>query len=353
MPRLWTSANKMVRPPRYDIAVWQIHDTEDDCEFVIRTNNGRAFYCTVLPSEFRQSPQVTEQYFKCLDLLRSGEEEIDDFYIEDALEWLSRAFEPLVLQRASSPLVLPHGRPTLSQYLFPVSYVCHLAASGDELQPFTLNVKDHGWGSPLIAFDGGFIDGLDQWTQSYDPSDVELYYNSLDDALIKPPTRVMVDAQDRQITCYFKRFNTSFGNKYAAAELEALRRIAMANLPPDALVCRLHGIVQTKSGVAGMLFPWINKKCVLSKAKADQVSASLRKRWADQISYTLTQLHERGIIWGDAKADNILIDENDDAWIIDFGGSYTVGWVDTEKAGTRDGDMQGLAKIMDFKKSMV
>lgn len=103
---------------------------------------------------------------------------------------------------------------------------------------------------------------------------------------------------------------------------------------------------RTKTAVAGMLFPWINKKSVLSQAKADQVSGSLRRRWAEQISYTLKQLHDRGIIWGDTKADNILIDENDDAWIVDFGGSFTLGWVDKEKAGTRDGDMQGLAKIM-------
>jgi hypothetical protein len=43
-----------------------------------------------------------------------------------------------------------------------------------------------------------------------------------------------------------------------------------------------------------------------------------------------------------------LIDKNDDAWIVDFGGSYTLGWVDKEKAGTLEGDMQGLTKIMEI-----
>ncbi|KAK4072795.1 hypothetical protein Purlil1_13273 [Purpureocillium lilacinum] len=341
-------SNRMARPPRYDIAVWQVHDTEDDCEFVIRTNNGRAFYCTILPSEFQQSPHVTQQYFKCLDLLRSGQEEIDDFYIEDAVEWLSRSFEPLVLRHASDPLKLHRGWPTLSEYLFPISYVCRLAATGDELHPFILNTKDHGWESPLIPLDGKISDDLEQWTQSYEPSDVAICYSSPDVALIKPPTKVIVDAQGLQITCFFKRFNTSFGAKFAAGELEVLKRIAMARLPSDALVCRLHGVVRTKSGVAGMLFPWINKKSVLCQAKADEAAPWLRRRWADQIYYSLEQLHERGIIWGDAKADNVLIDENDNAWIIDFGGSYTVGWIDKEKAGTRDGDMQGWARIMDM-----
>ncbi|KAK1948708.1 hypothetical protein LY78DRAFT_39560, partial [Colletotrichum sublineola] len=56
----------------------------------------------------------------------------------------------------------------------------------------------------------------------------------------------------------------------------------------------------------------------------------------------------KGIIWGDVKAENVLIDREDNAWIIDFGGSYTPGWVDKEKAGTLAGDAQGLAKILDI-----
>lgn len=35
---------------------------------------------------------------------------------------------------------------------------------------------------------------------------------------------------------------------------------------------------------------------------------------------TIEKLHKVGVVWGDAKADNILIDKNDDAWEIDFGG---------------------------------
>lgn len=31
------------------------------------------------------------------------------------------------------------------------------------------------------------------------------------------------------------------------------------------------------------------------------------------------------IVGGDATGDNILVDENDSAWIIDFRGSYTLG----------------------------
>ncbi|KHO10651.1 TPR repeat-containing protein [Metarhizium robertsii ARSEF 23] len=116
--------------------------------------------------------------------------------------------------------------------------------------------------------------------------------------------------------------------------------------PPQAFICRLHGVVRDGNGLAGMLFTWINNKGVLSKARANQSSVELRRRWATQISDTVHILHDRNIIWGDAKAENILIDMDDNAWIIDFGGSYTLGWVDAEKAGTVEGDLQGLSKIL-------
>jgi tRNA A-37 threonylcarbamoyl transferase component Bud32 len=68
----------------------------------------------------------------------------------------------------------------------------------------------------------------------------------------------------------------------------------------------------------------------------------------DQVTSTLTQLHKAGIIWSDAKPDNVLIDKNDDAWIIDFGGGYTRGFVEREKAGTIEGDLQGLEKTVEY-----
>jgi len=36
------------------------------------------------------------------------------------------------------------------------------------------------------------------------------------------------------------------------------------------------------------------------------------------------------------------------AWIIDFEGGHTEGWVDRDKAGTVEGDLQGLENIVNF-----
>ena len=66
------------------------------------------------------------------------------------------------------------------------------------------------------------------------------------------------------------------------------------------------------------------------------------------MSTTLACLHEAGIVWGDAKAANILVDMDDNAWIIDFGGGYTWGWVGKDHMETIEGDQEGLSKIKEL-----
>lgn len=335
---------------RHDLAYWQVHDIEDDCDLIIRSNSGYVFYCHICPSQFIRSPAITEQYFKCLELLRSGEVEIDDFYEEDAHEWLLNCFETLIARLAPSSELQVVTQPTLAHYYFPErTFVCHLEATDDELQPKELDTKNHGWSSPIVKFDSDFLAQLNHWTQSYTPSQVQICYERPEDSLIKPPTCITVDDQDGQPSkCFFKKFGLSFGPLHAKKELLVLKKIAESQIlpAPQAYICRLVGVVREGNGLLGMLLSWIDKKSVLSKAKASASSPELRKRWAVQIRHSLDILHDKGIIWGDVKAENVLIDRNDNAWIIDFGGSYTMGWVDEDKAGTLEGDEQGVAKIL-------
>lgn len=83
---------------------------------------------------------------------------------------------------------------------------------------------------------------------------------------------------------------------------------------------------------------------------SQQTPEESRRQWITQIQHTVQALHDADIIWGDAKAGNILVDKNGkgDAWVIDFGGGYTQGWVDREKANTVEGDLQGLGRIIGF-----
>jgi serine/threonine protein kinase len=108
--------------------------------------------------------------------------------------------------------------------------------------------------------------------------------------------------------------------------------------------------------VIGILLGYIphkyhNLRALLAGIKAgtispDEGTESLRTRWAAQIQVTLRGLHDLGILWRDIKTDNVLINDDGDAVVLDFGGGNTIGWVDQDKYGTMEGDEQGLQKIM-------
>ncbi|KAK3185290.1 hypothetical protein K4F52_005990 [Lecanicillium sp. MT-2017a] len=339
--------------PIYDVAMWVTHETENDCTLIIRTDNGRIFYCEISPKHFHQSPLAEKQYFKCLNLLRSGEEvdENDEyFYLEDACDWLSKPFKPVIEHLAPGTLQKNSaGLPTLAQYLFPPYFVCSLSATDEELQACHLPSREHGWCSPLLMVSNDFLRDLDSWTRSFYLGEVGICYDRPQDVLIKSPRRVVVpDGNGGYVECFFKRFEPSFGREHARTELCTLKQLALGNIPPppQAFICRLYGVVRDGNGLAGMLFYWIENKGVLSEARAEQSAIELRRCWAAQIRGTVQMLHDRNIVWGDVKAENVLIDMDDNAWVIDFGGSYTLGWVDKEIAGTVEGDLQGLSKIM-------
>ncbi|KAL2194749.1 hypothetical protein P885DRAFT_80055 [Corynascus similis CBS 632.67] len=121
-------------------------------------------------------------------------------------------------------------------------------------------------------------------------------------------------------------------------------------------VPELKGIVQSDERVIGILLAYIPHKHHSLRSLLDGVergtiapeeaTVSLRQKWATQIRDTLAGLHSLGILWRDIKTDNVLIDEDGDAVVIDFGGGNTVGWVDRDKYGSMEGEMQGLNNIM-------
>lgn len=62
----------------------------------------------------------------------------------------------------------------------------------------------------------------------------------------------------------------------------------------------------------------------------------------------MTLLHQQGFIWGDVEVDNVLVDKDNQSWLIDFGGSWTEGWVEEHLAETRGGDIQGLRRLVKY-----
>lgn len=102
----------------------------------------------------------------------------------------------------------------------------------------------------------------------------------------------------------------------------------------------------SKSSIMGFLQTAIYQPTPLTTKLDSAVPQHKRDAWAWKADEAKKILHENGIIWGDAKADNFVVDAEENLWIIDFGGSYTEGWVDPEIAETKKGDNMGVTKIV-------
>ncbi|KAF2999190.1 hypothetical protein E8E14_006418 [Neopestalotiopsis sp. 37M] len=134
-----------------------------------------------------------------------------------------------------------------------------------------------------------------------------------------------------------KAFETGIFDTSLLRELISLQKINNKYSTAGALfqVPQLRGyIVHADTGaIVGLLRDWIQhgpNGGTLKKVMEEPVSKELREKWAKQIRETVEQLHEIDVIWGDGKPCNVIIDNNQDAWLIDFDGGYTDGWVDKE-----------------------
>ncbi|KAF3390845.1 hypothetical protein DPV78_011200 [Talaromyces pinophilus] len=134
-------------------------------------------------------------------------------------------------------------------------------------------------------------------------------------------------------------------------EIETMTRLQQSGLGKTLRVPIIHGLVQYQQEtdrICGLLLTYIKHDETLAFVDINETPLERRNKWISQIRQMVGKLHSNGIVWGDVKPDNILVDDNDDLWFIDFGGSYTYGWVDEDKAETMEGDCQGMERIVQF-----
>ncbi|KAL3492110.1 hypothetical protein BJX62DRAFT_236545 [Aspergillus germanicus] len=115
---------------------------------------------------------------------------------------------------------------------------------------------------------------------------------------------------------------------------------------------RALGLVGVGTRWGGFFMTRISSPFCLEDWYADawlgQSTLCNRKRWYEQVSNAIHTLHRAGCVSGDAKPVNVLIDKEGNACLVDFEGGYQPGWIDTDLADTKEGDLQGLAKLHDF-----
>jgi serine/threonine protein kinase len=175
---------------------------------------------------------------------------------------------------------------------------------------------------------------------------VKICPDDIGSALQHAPREVQVEGCESFL--FFKPYD--WGNARSAKhEVDTYAKIRQADLV-YLRTSKLFGLVHSDSGLLlGLLLYYIDcEVSTLQRAVRSTVPLSVRQYWAAEVTETLTRLHESGIVWGDAKSENILVDTQKDPWIVDFRGGYTQGWVEKDLAGTIESDRQGLSKIVDY-----
>lgn len=160
-------------------------------------------------------------------------------------------------------------------------------------------------------------------------------------------SRVLVN--EKEILCKTE----GQGLRYSGVEreLESMQKIREACLhdhTPMRVPVLLGYVVHPEAGcVIGFLREWVPGS-LLRSIGIPSTPEKRRQVWARQISETVHQLHDIGVIWGDGKAGNVIVDNEDDAWLIDFGGGFSEGWVPEALTGTVEGDEEAVKKLVDI-----
>ncbi|CVK92027.1 uncharacterized protein FMAN_07044 [Fusarium mangiferae] len=322
-------------PPAWSVILFTFSDRNTDSELAVMCNNKR-FIIRLSADTFSKSPKLKDRY---LFFLQVAEEfELDGVTVEDFWDWIVDPLLP-IFQELSTPDQA--DLQTLHGFFNPETFVYTFQTVSDDRIPYLDRDAQHQslFGISVPA------ELCASW-KTFDPSEVRI----CQEKVIGPPSHTPRKALLNDGTIAFLKLVRRGDKQSLKNELDTYGKIDRAELDNKMRISRLHGLVRNNDGVTfGLLLTYIDcGRVTLSCALKPETEVSLRAKWAAQIQEAIIQLHDAGIVWGDAKPDNILIDVNEDAWLIDFGGGYTEGWVPKILVGTVEGDRIALEKILEY-----
>ncbi|RKK81126.1 hypothetical protein BFJ68_g17660 [Fusarium oxysporum] len=329
------SEDEISPPPPWSVLEFTFHNEETDSELVIMCNYHK-FIISISSDSFSQSPALESKYLFFLKVAENFE--LDGYTVEDFYDWIA---EPLLPKFRQLPEVT--ASLTLQDFLFPETSRYNMRCEGETLVAIPSDGSDDV--APIFGIDLP-EESCVSWPQ-HDPKDIQLpkKKNSHGPPSFKPSKVLLKDGN----AAYFKPMRPG-DERIFLNELNKYRSIRDAHLDESLRISRLIGLVRDESGLTfGLLLTYIDcgNKTLLCATQPD-TPGDLRQKWAEQVHDLVHHLHTAGIVWGDVKPDNVLIDRQTDAWLIDFGGGYTHGWVPKELAGSVEGDLHGLQKIEKF-----
>ncbi|KAI1749916.1 hypothetical protein F4782DRAFT_549342 [Xylaria castorea] len=296
------------------------------------------FYVKMIAQDMEGDGQIFSEFARFRD-------DLDDpdimFEFE---EWVLTALEDEISTLAPTPSRGTRKPITLQGYFHPATFAFRLVNQDGKLFAIKeiYDPQDHGDTSPRTQI--GYV------LRSALPS-VPLILASqlkrLDDGLEDADLSDIPNKVRRVGTNEVLFFKGGFKDHGHLREIDILSKIeASEKFTPPFRTSKLVGLVvwdDDEASLMGLLLEFIEGESLLWRSTTEFTTT--KAKWFSQVKMTVKQLHEAGLVWGDAKLDNVLVNEAGDAVVIDFGGGYTPEYIPRELQDTVEGDLMALKRI--------
>ncbi|PNP86549.1 hypothetical protein FNYG_00251 [Fusarium nygamai] len=338
-----------------DIAVYELHGAIGDGADMVLGFNGCLISVSISPSNGSSAKDTQGQKDRPLqdhfiDVIDKAtvRQDVDEYeeLVDEVFIVILDAGRPLFRQLTSSQDRQALGE-SLHHYLFPPFFHFRLEAPAPTGSVSIIPISSDDTNiiyTVDLASDRGFQEelGICQDLPSYTPE--ELFATEVFERGARSVTAA-VHVQGQDMLCKASGEPDRISSTRTGREIQCLHKIREYFPSGSIRVPQILGYVHhndTKQ-ILGLLRQWVPGRClddIVTSATPEN-----KAKWASQVRGTIDALHQHGLIWGNAKTGNIIIDEQDNAWLIDFGGGYTPGWIDEDLAETKEGDEQALEKI--------
>ncbi|KAH6880514.1 hypothetical protein B0T10DRAFT_495596 [Thelonectria olida] len=359
---------------RYSVSSWsRYHTARNGRESAVNIRiNGRRFSVIMTPTNFENSPIRSLELRNCLDVLHGPDwqdEEADNDsgvflsspgegartwdVIEEAFDWAVGPYLDEFERMAPPPD--KDATLTLGDMFHDDAFMCRLGSVNDQfvlgpIEKYVATPYHHPLMFHIFNATSPSEDSPGQaWSTTFPcflPKDVEIQSEAWDRTKDMQHVKsycARIPGIDQHL--YYKRFRGS--QTEWKGEIRKYEAIVEANLGLDVYILRPRGDVRDEEGrPLGLLLPRIAQaRCLSPEVRHRPPTPEIGERWIRQIERTVSALHAVGIIWGNASSRNVLIDEDEDAWVVDFGEKRRPYDEGEEDPNTVLGDLQGVRKI--------